>query len=408
MLLPQAIWAARVIEIQGADATQKDDIHRHCSALYTYPKSFKAPIMTTSPAEYLVVGEDEGQPRRRALSSGYLEDIKEKERRERRDRERRIQRYHDGSHPSQSSSHHRSSSDRLRVPIFETSPRRTRTIEAAESSQATSPGYHNVQEVRPGPKPIYDVNSEPILPSQMPVRSKPPYRKKPSIKVEIHQESPPSPTAARGTATKRPSDVELESIPAAQSLIQHQYETLQHKLSQTSSACSPYLEFGAVDPGHLTFAKIAEQVTDFAFELRVWADAVCLQNLVTIDIERRETVKLASKDLNHLIKSTEDLRAACEQARPQDLKTQASLDVNEGTLFKDDNPDLRGNLQFSDSTENIGYIIQSSLRSIAGQVRSLKLLTTPPQESTLEHSEEATPSSRLADGYTRHAGSPDA
>ena len=252
-----------------------------------------------------------------------------------------MKRYHESKYPaSSSSSHQRSTSGRLCVPIFETPARKVLSEE--NRSQDSSSRDYNVQEVRPGPKPAYDYDliSEPVLPSQLPARldRRPQHQKRPSIKVEIHQDNPPSSTTSTG-ATPRRSPGASPRSPTAQPQLQYQYSTLQNKLDQLSSICAPYLKVEAANPRDLTFAKIAEQANSFAFDLQVWAYTSNLDGLVKIDQEKRNIVEAASRNLDRLIDRVTELVEVCMKAKPKDLKFVEIPEVDEETMFDDEGDD---------------------------------------------------------------------
>src|SRR5690349_4525044 len=94
--------------------------------------------MATSPTDFLGVNELRPQPRQqRSRSSGYVDNLEEQAEWERRDRERQMKRYREGSRLS-STTHHRTRSDHLCVPIVETN-RRPRSAERIEQERNDSP-----------------------------------------------------------------------------------------------------------------------------------------------------------------------------------------------------------------------------------------------------------------------------
>lgn len=364
--------------------------------------------MANLSAEFLYIDDDDfEQPSRhfRTRSSGYVDYLAEAEEKERRSHERQMKRYNDGKYPATSSSHHRSTSDRLCVPIFEPPLRRPRSDETTGRPRDSPPRGYNVQERQPGPRPTYDLDSEPPLPTQLPVRlgNRTQHQKKPSIKVQIHQDNPPSSTTTTGATTRKTSSPSPRS-PTAQPLLQYQYNKLQDKLSQTSSVCAPFLDVEAANPKDLTFAKITEQVNGFAFELRVWAYTACLKNLVKIDVEKKDIVEMASRILDRLIDRIDDLKDACMQARPRDLKFQPLPEIHDEEIFSRNNPDLGS----SDPTGSLGFIIHSSLHGIEMQIQNLKLLARSLQEAAPEARDEVVEVSRLVEEVARYFGSQDA
>lgn len=171
------------------------------------------------------------------------------------------------------------------------------------------------------PKFRYDLQVEPASSSRLPVRQAPkPQQRRPSIKVQIHQDDPPAPASSKITHKKSPSASASPRSPSAIPQLHFQFSTLQHKLAEIGTTCSPYIDVEAANPRDLTFGKISEQAKSFAFELEVWAHVVGLENMAMIDSRRRSIVEAASSTLNRLIDRAADLSEVCGKAKPKDLK----------------------------------------------------------------------------------------
>jgi hypothetical protein len=183
-----------------------------------------------------------------------------------------------------------------------------------------------VEEVRPGPRPIhdYDLNTEPVLPSQLPARYEAKTLQqqshdKPKIKIQIHQDTPPTSRAPSARTPKRSPSASPKS-PTAQPELQFQYSTLQAKLLQVGTICMPYVDIMPADPRDLTFEKIAGRVDGFAFDLHVWSQVANLDGLAMVEKSRRNVADAAARNLGRLIERVSDLHAACATAKPKDLK----------------------------------------------------------------------------------------
>lgn len=296
--------------------------------------------MATHSSEF--IDDVEYEPQRslhRSRSGGYVDHLEEQVRWDRRDRDREMKRYHDsryGNSASRLSSplQPRSTSDRLRVPIIENSVRRNRSSSEVGERQERPSSRYNVQEIKPAYN--YDLTSEPSLPSQLqlPVRTewKTQHHKKPSITVEIHQDTPPVKSPA---ATPKRSPNASPRSPTAQPQLHYQYATLQSQLAQISATCTPYLKVEPADPRDLTFTKIADQVKSFSFDLRVWAHTVSLNSLAKIDSRKRRVVESASRNLDRLVESVRELDEVCLQAKPRDLRGERLPDVAWDIEYRD-------------------------------------------------------------------------
>jgi hypothetical protein len=190
-----------------------------------------------------------------------------------------------------------------------------------------------VQEVRPNP--IYDstLSSAPTLPSQLPdqyERKSQRHQKRPSIRVEIHQDNPP-PSPSIFTPKRSPA-----TSPTAHPHLHTQYVTLQNKLGQIPTLCTRYLDVEAANPQDLTFEKISSQAKGFAFDLQVWAHVANLEGMIRVEQGKKSIVEAASRTLERLGERVEELGRVCGKANPRDLKFVALPNVDEDMLFQDD------------------------------------------------------------------------
>jgi hypothetical protein len=350
-----------------------------------------------------------------------MDHLEEKTKLDRRDRERQMKRYHDG-HREVSSSQQSTASNRLAVPVFETT-RRGRSSSEVGARDRDAGRKYNVQEVRPSPKPRsdYTLSSEPALPSQLPVKyeRKPQHQKRPSIKVEIHQDNPPSSTI--GSATPKRSPSASPHSPTAQPQLQYQYAMLQNKLSQVGKACAPYTKVEAANPEDLSFGKIAELASSYAFDLQVWAHIANLEGMARIDPRKKKVVDAASHSLDRLIDRVTELNDACLQAKPRDLKFDVLPQVDDDNLFNDEyddryvKPNMMDQLRpltrgrgESYPTEALSFIIHSSLHSIELQIQNLKRLSRTLQEATPDAKEEVVAVAKLVAETVKYFGSQEA
>lgn len=164
--------------------------------------------MATISKDFLGVDDDVPASRQqRSRSSGHVDRIEEQERFERRNYEQRMKEYYNSTR-NVSTTHHHAKSDSLGVPVWETS-RRSRSGERIEQQRVGTPRDYRVEEVRPSPSPYkYDLKTEPILSSQLPVplRGRTSQPEKPKIRVPpiIIQENPPAPNK---TSARSPRDL---------------------------------------------------------------------------------------------------------------------------------------------------------------------------------------------------------
>lgn len=277
--------------------------------------------MATSSTEYFEVDVPTPQSRQhRSRSNDYVDQLEEHVRQDRRERELQMKRYHENSKYT-STAHQRSNSDHLCVPAETTG--RARINERNEQQHVDSPRNFRVEEVRPGPRPTYnyDLNTEPVLPSQMPTKYewKPQQPGKPKIKVQIIQDNPP-PSNKTSARTPKQSPSASPNSPTAQPELRFQYSTLQTKLARISATCAPYSDVEPASPRDLTFAKIAAQADGFAFDLHIWSQTVNLDGLAMVEKSKRNTADATSRTLGRLSLHVSDLNEACIRAKPKDLK----------------------------------------------------------------------------------------
>ncbi|CAN9090867.1 unnamed protein product [Alternaria alternata] len=247
--------------------------------------------------------------------------------------------------------------------------------------------------------------SEPILPSQSTVvyERKMQHQKKPSIKVEIHQDNPPLSVSGTTFAPKRSPSASPRSR-TAQPQLQYQYATIQNKLYQISSTCAPYIDVEAAEPQDLTFEKIVKQTKAFSFDLRVWAHLANIEGMARVDSRKREVVDAASRSLDRLLDQITTLNDACFRAKPRDLMFKVLPEVEDDSLFEDgddDSCDL-------DPTETLSFAIHSSLHSIELQIQNLKRLSRTLQEATPDAKSEVMAVAGLVAETVKYFGSQEA
>ena len=248
-------------------------------------------------------------------------------------------------------------------------------------------------------------------------------RTKPKIQVQIHQEETPSQAIARRTTKKTPSA--SPRSPGAQPEMLFQYNTLQNKLAEIESACTPYEDVEAADPQGLTFSKISEQVRGISFELLVWARLMNLENTGKIDRNKKEYCSAAIRTLDRMTKRVTDLSALCRDAKPRDLKYEPLPDEDDeddryqsyGYDSEDDNRYVAWNRtcknkltgsSVNDVTESKGFLIEHQLNSIQFQMKTLKRLTRPLQEATIDGEDEVVAVEKLVDEVGKYFGSEEA
>lgn len=299
-------------------------------------------------AEFLTVDDHRTRPsHHRSRSSGYVEDVEERERRDRRECERQMNRYHDYKFSSSSSStsqrqRQRSTSDYLGVPASGVTIRNAYPNDNIRGARDEPLRGYNIKDVQPGPSRYdYNLTRDPVLPSQgkVPHVGQTKRHKQPAIRVEIHQDHPPFSNPAAGpTPTRSPSA--SPNSPTARPELQYQYATLQNRLAQLGSTCATYSHVEAANPHDLTFAKIAERVDDFAFDLQVWSHIVCLNSMAKIDAEKRYIVEAAARNLDRLLCRVHELDHACARAKPRDLKIAAAWPrVDEEKMYEEESGD---------------------------------------------------------------------
>ncbi|KAF2685647.1 hypothetical protein K458DRAFT_416870 [Lentithecium fluviatile CBS 122367] len=325
----------------------------------------------------------------RSRSGGYADYLEEKTRWDRRNRERQMKRYHD-SHLSPTDAQ---ASDRLYVPAFEPTHRRSRSHEHIEVKEEEPARSYKLREAVPArlsdPK-VEPARSDSFLTRRTTERTKP---RRPSIKVHIHQDNPPLPASSRPTPTRSPSA--SPRPPSAVPQLQYQCATLQHKLRQIGTMCSPYLEVEAAHPRDITFAKIAEQCKGFAFELDVWRYIAQVDDMAKIDSRQRKLVEAASRTLDRMTRRVEALSDDCSKVKPGDLKVDLLPEANSSESDEDEDDD--DTTESEEVTESPAFIIQYHLNSIQTQIQTLKRLSRSLQEATPSAMDEVVAVGRLVD-----------
>ncbi|KAF1929125.1 uncharacterized protein M421DRAFT_147115 [Didymella exigua CBS 183.55] len=365
--------------------------------------------MANSPTDSLGVNELPPPPKQqRSRSSGYVDTLAEQAEWDRYDRERQMKRYREGSRLNPTV-HHRGRSDRLCVPIFETG-KRPRSNERSEQQCNEFARNFKIEEVRPSPEPVcnYDLNTEPVLPSQLPTKYewKPQQQSqgKPKIKVQIHQDTPTT-FMVPSTCTPKRSPSASPNSPTAHPELQFQFSMLQAKLLQIETTCLPYRDIMPADPRDLTFEKIIDRVDGFAFDLHVWSQVANLDGLAMVEKSRRNVADAASRNLSRLIERVSDLHVACATAKPKDLKLPplpaVGDDEGECGSYEDDD----GDGELDDPTEAPGFVIHTLLHSIEVQIQTLKRLTRSLQEATPGAREEVISVARLVEETSQFFGS---
>ena len=264
----------------------------------------------------------------RSHSSGHVDRIEEQERLERRDRDRRMREYHDSTRKIPAL-HHRTRSDHLEIPIYETNQRLRSNggndQQLKESPQSPqSPRNYRVEEFKPSPQ-LYDYDLDPETPLssqlQRPLRGRTsrPDKAKAKVPPIIIQRTSTLPTDATSPSLKKSPGASPHS-PTAQPVLQVQYAKLQHILTQTSDSCEKYLDVEPANPQDLTFTKIRETVEGFAEDLHIWSHVANLDGLARIDRNLRHLVDAASDVLDRLLDRATELCETCTNAKPKDLK----------------------------------------------------------------------------------------
>lgn len=305
--------------------------------------------MATISKNFLEVDAYPSDRKPRSHSSGHVDRIEEQERLERRDRDRRMKEYHDSTRKTPTA-HHRTRSDHLEIPIYETNQRlRSGGIndqqlkEPPQSPQ--SPRNYRVEEFKPSSQ-LYDYDLDPETPQssqlQRPLRGRTSRSDKAKAKVPpiIVQRTSTLPTDAT-SPTLRKSPSASPHSPTAQPLLQVQYAKLQYILTQTSDSCEKYLDVEPANPQDLTFTKIRETVEGFAEDLHIWSHVANLDGLARIDRNLRHLVDTASDVLDRLLDRATELRETCTNAKPKDLKMPILDDGGDDDDDDDDGDDDR-------------------------------------------------------------------
>ena len=293
--------------------------------------------MATISKDFLGVDDEVPASRQqRSRSSGHVDRIEEQERFERRNYEQRMKEYYNSTR-NVSTTHHHAKSDSLGVPVWETS-RRSRSGERIEQQRVGTPRDYRVEEVRPSPSPYkYDLKTEPVLSSQLPVplRGRTSQPEKPKIRVPpiIIQENPPAPNKTSARSPRKSTSASPHS-PTAQPELRFQYDTLQDRLAQICSSCVPYLDVEPANPQDLTFAKIRDTVEGFEGDLHIWSHVANLDGLGRIDKNMHDLVDAACDTFDRLLKRVTELHDLCRTVKPKDLKMQSLDDIDDDEDFE--------------------------------------------------------------------------
>ncbi|CBX98371.1 hypothetical protein LEMA_P097800.1 [Plenodomus lingam JN3] len=369
------------------------------------PQDSQSPTMS---ATFLTVDVDgRRSSHHRSRSSGYVDDVEDRERRDRRECEKQMKRYHDSKYYTSSTNHQRSTSDYLSVSGSGVTIRNTHSNDDNAIRQAHDQrrGY-KTKEFQPSPRNLYDLD-----PITEPVRQSPPKvaytdqtkrLKRPAIKVEIHQDNSAFLDSPADLTPRRSPSANPHS-PTTQPELQYQYAALQNRLTHIGSTCATYALVEAASPQDLTFTKIAEQVDGFAFDIQVWAHIVCLDSMARIDSQKRHVVETASRNLERLLYKVAELDDACARAKPKDLKLVGWPQIDNEMAYKEEEDD--GNQSIDDLTDSLAFIIHSCLQSIELQLRTLKRLSRSLQEATPDAREEVIAITKLVHQTAQHFGS---
>ncbi|KAF2814265.1 uncharacterized protein BDZ99DRAFT_495783 [Mytilinidion resinicola] len=233
--------------------------------------------------------------------------------------------------------------------------------------------------------------------TELPIRTS--SRRRPSIKVEIHQDklsrsSSPPPSYSPTTGT---SLVDLRL----------QVNNIATKLADVSALCSRKHDGDADSSKGLSFGSIAAQVNGDAFRLKIWSYEVGLEKWTEIDASREKHVETALRTMQRISNRASDLKADCARARYRDL-TIPSIETDLDLEEYDSNDE---NESLEDPTESLGFEIQSCLNSISLQIQTLSRLTRALQDATCPNgvvNEEMTAINGLVAEVDDFFGSPEA
>ncbi|KAF2500121.1 hypothetical protein BU16DRAFT_613917 [Lophium mytilinum] len=233
--------------------------------------------------------------------------------------------------------------------------------------------------------------------TELPIRTS--SRRRPSIKVEIHQDKPsrPSSPPRSYSPTTGTSLVDLRS----------QVNIIAAKLADVSALCSRKDDGDTDSAKGLSFSSIAAQMNGDAFRLNIWAYEVGLEKWTEIDASRQKHVETALRTMQRISNRASDLKADCARAQYRDLMIPTSAtDPHEEEYNSDDEDEF-----VEDPTESLGFEIQASLDSISLQIQTLSRLTRVLQDATCPNgvvNEEMTAINGLLAEVDDFFGSPEA
>lgn len=341
--------------------------------------------------------------RNRSSSGGYLDFFENQREFERKKREMALElRYDDFRRPHVPPP---KSAESLQVPPPEgATHRRVRSHEEIGSRREPSSREYRTRIQQPQ----YSLSSDAPVPTQLPVKRIHKPRPGPKIQVQVTQPDPPNPTGEGHTPRRSPLKSASPHSPGAQPELLYQFKTIQTKLSDVQTKCAPYEDLEAANPRDLTFAKIAEEVKGYAFQLTIWGQIVHIESLGRIDKKKRDVVESVSDTLDRISDRIAELNKACLVAKPRDLKIAPLPELeDDGDDFEygfgdEDEPNEDNAV---DEIESLGARIQSYLQSIRTNMQALGRLTRSLQEASPDCMEEVVAVEKLVGEVTKFFGS---
>lgn len=249
------------------------------------------------------------------------------------------------------------------VPSAQPNLHRSRSQGHAEEQLKTVKGYR-VREQKP--PAFLDQSDIPVRPKHQPRR--------PSIKVEIHQDLPTKPSSVFTNDLRKDTNSALPEL-------YHEFVTTVNKLTEVGILCSRKSKFDTDVPGKLSFSSIAEHVNGQAFRLKVWGHEIGIEGMTAIDFSRQRAVQLASRTLERLLDRAYQLGQACSKAQSGDLKYDELPDISSDDGWESDASEHQEEIE--DPTASLGFAIKSYLDSISLQIQTLSRLTRTVQDATL-------------------------
>ena len=321
---------------------------------------------------------------RRARSNGYLDFLQEQEEWDRREQRLQMTRYRDRGHYGASQQRPRTGADRLAVPTYEVSPRRPRASSDGRSPYNTDRLTRDFKTMEVRPERVVESDARYARGS---THSRPPAFQRPKAPPVVIQHDPPP-------ASRTPS-------PSGQPQLQYKYWLLQNKLADISSACVPFADVEAARPGDLTFAKIAEQVKGFSFDLQVWSYVSNIENMARID----DAVVVAEQIMDRMTDRAVELIEVCKRAKPGDLRFEGLEKLDDGDDMFNETDDDQDD---PDPPAPLGSTISSNLHSMSLQLKNLKRLTRALQDATPDAKQEMDAVAGLVSEVGRYFGTKDA